>query len=78
VTMVGAMTRHLRWHDLWFTITGRRLKAEPETAVVVALQDIDLGAFEDFDGRMAYGLEADRRKRRPSRRKRLRKPVGLR
>lgn len=71
------MTRQRSWRDLWLAITGRRLQAETEPAVEVALQDIDLGAFEGLDGRMAYGLQADQRNGRPSRRKRLREPVGL-
>jgi len=77
VTMVGAMTRQHGWRDLWLAITGRQTQAEQETAVEVALQDMDLAAFEDLDGRMAYGLQADQHKGRPLRRRRLREPVGL-
>ncbi len=75
--MVGAMTRRHSWRDLWLAITGRQTQAEPEAAVEVALQDMDLAAFEDLDRRMAYGLQADQRKGRPLRRRRLREPVGL-
>lgn len=77
VTMVGAMTRQRNWSDLWLAISGRQTRAEAETAVEVALQDMDLAAFEDLDGRMAYGLQADQREGRPMRRRRLREPVGL-
>jgi hypothetical protein len=77
VTMVGAMTRRRSWRDLWLAIKGQQTQAEPEAAVEVALQDMDLAAFEDLDRRMAYGLQADQRKARPLRRRRLREPVGL-
>lgn len=77
VTMVGVMTRQRSWRDLWLAITGRQTQAEPEAAVEVALQDMDLAAFEDLDSRMAYGLRADQRKGRPLWRRRLREPVGL-
>ncbi len=76
VIMVETMTRQRSWRDLWFAITGRRSQTEPESAVEVALQDMDLGAFEGLDDGMAYGLQADQRKGRPSWRKRLREPVG--
>ncbi|WP_260682915.1 hypothetical protein [Rhizobium laguerreae] len=55
---------------------SRRRRAEPEPAVEVALRDSDL-AFGGFDGPMTYGLEAERREGRPSRRRRLREPVGF-
>lgn len=77
MTMVAATTRQRSWRDLWLAITGRHTQAEPEAAVEVALQDMDLAGFEGLDGRMAYGLQADQRKGRPSRRGRLREPVGL-
>ncbi|MBB3392608.1 hypothetical protein FHT82_005395 [Rhizobium sp. BK275] len=75
--MVGVMTRRRSWRDLWLAIAGRRTQAEPETVVEVALQDMDLAAFEDLDGRMAYGLQADQRRQRPLWRRLLREPVGL-
>lgn len=78
MTMVGAIMRQHSWRDLWLAIAGRQeAQAELESAEEVALQDMDLAAFEGLDGRMAYGLQADQRKGRPSRRGRLREPVGL-
>ncbi len=77
MTMVGAIMRQHSWRDLWLAIAGRQAQAELESAGEVALQDMDLAAFEGLDGRMAYGLQADQRKGRPSRRGRLREPVGL-
>jgi len=77
ISMVGAMMRQRSWRDLWLAITGRRTQAGTETVVEVALQDMDLAAFGSLDGRMAYGLQADQRKRRPFWRRRLREPVGL-
>ncbi|WP_253958267.1 hypothetical protein [Rhizobium sp. WYJ-E13] len=75
--MVGAMMRQRSWRDLWLAIAGRRTQADTETVVEVALQDMDLAAFEGLDGRMAYGLQADQRKWRLLWRRRLRGPVGL-
>jgi len=69
--------RQHSWRDLWLAIAGRQAQAELESAEEVALQDMDLATFEGLDGRMAYGLQADQRKGRPSRRGRLREPVGL-
>ncbi len=77
MTMVGAIMRQHCWRDLWLAIAGRQAQAELESAEEVALQDMDLAAFEGLDGRMAYGLQADQRKGRPSRRGRLREHVGL-
>ncbi|MBY5738816.1 hypothetical protein [Rhizobium leguminosarum] len=76
MTVIGALPGRRGWHDLWLAITGRRRHAEPEPAVEVALRDSDL-AFGGFDGPMTYGLEAERREGRPSRRRRLREPVGF-
>lgn len=77
MSMVGAMMRQRSWRGLWLAIAGRRTQADAETVVEVALQDMDLAAFEGLDGRMAYGLQADQRKWRPLWRRRLREPVGL-
>lgn len=77
MSMVGTMMRRRSRRYLWLAIAGRRTQAEPETVVEVALQDMDLAAFEGLDGRMAYGLQADQRKRHPLWRRRLREPVGL-
>jgi hypothetical protein len=75
-TMMGVVTREHGWHDLWLAITGRHRRPEPEAAVEVALCDSDL-AFGGFDGQVTYGLEADWREGRSSRRRRLREPVGF-
>lgn len=77
MSMVGTMTRQRSWRDLWLAITGRWTQADAETAVEVALQDMDLAAFEGLDGRMAYGIQADQREGRPLWRRRLREPLGL-
>ncbi|TLX12888.1 hypothetical protein [Rhizobium sp. MHM7A] len=70
--MVGMVRRERGWRDLWLAITRWRRPAEAEAAVEVALRDIDLAAFGGLDGPIAYGIEADRREGRPSRRQRLR------
>jgi len=75
--MVGTMMRRHSWRYLWLAIAGRRTQADAETVVEVALQDMDLAAFEGLDGRMAYGLQADQREWRPLWRRRLWEPVGL-
>lgn len=77
MAMMGADTRQHGWYDLWLAVTGRQRHAEPETTVEVALRDTDLAAFGGFDGQIAYGLEADQREGRSSRRRRLREPVGF-
>lgn len=77
MAMVGTVTRQRGWYDLWLAITGWRRRAKPEATVEVALRDTDLAASAGFDGHLAYGLETDRREGRPSRRRRLREPVGF-
>lgn len=73
--MTEAVMRQRGWRELWLAIT-RRPRAEPEVEEV-ALLDIDLAAFEGLDGRLAYGLKADRRAGGALRHGRPRGPGGF-